>query len=71
MELTWKFVTQPCPIFVRTPKKFDKEVHTPIPNEKHWDAEQKDHLPVIYARPVVYRSYYGELLKKKGVVGNK
>jgi hypothetical protein len=70
VEVAWKFVTQPCPIIVCQPPKFDTAVHTPA-RTKRWNEEHKDSRPLIYAKPVVFRSYHGVLLKDKALVGNQ
>ena len=47
--------------------KFDDEIHKT--SYKHWDEKEDGERPVIYAQPVVYRSYHGEVMIK-GLVGN-
>ena len=66
VEVAWKFVTQPCPLIVDQPDRFNVKIHDT--NARHWDEKQKD-LPLIYAKPVVYRSYHGILLSR-ALVGN-
>ena len=65
--VAWKFVTQPSPIIVCQPDKYKKRLHAV--NTNHWDEDQEDCSPLIYAKPVVYRSYHGTVMKK-GLVGN-
>lgn len=65
-ELTWRFVTQPCPIVVCQPETFDPEVHDKYP--KRFDEGSKS--PLLYARPVVYYNYRGHVMFR-GLVGNK
>jgi hypothetical protein len=69
VQLAWKFVTQAYPTIVHEPKrlKFDDEIHKT--SFKHWDERRDGDRPVIYAQPVVYRSYHGEVMMK-GLVGN-
>lgn len=67
VEVAWKFVTQPCPIIVDQPPIFSEGLHDT--NSKHWDEDCKD-FELIYARPVVYRSYHGTVLNR-ALVGNK
>ena len=67
VEVAWKFVTQPNPIIACVPEKFDEEVHRT--SFKHWDED--DHSrPLIYAKPVLYRSYHGTVMNR-ALVGNK
>ena len=68
VAVAWKFVSQPCPIIVCQPDKYVMELHQQA-NAKHWDEEHKHSPKLIYAKPVVYRSYHG-LVLKKGLVGN-
>ena len=68
VEVAWKFVTQANPIIACVPKQFDEELHRPTFN--HWDEEQGDSRPLIYAKPVVYRSYHGTVMNT-ALVGNK
>ena len=67
VEVAWKFVTQPCPIIVDMPARFSAELHET--NAKHWDEKTRDSPTLIYARPVVFRSYHGILLNR-ALVGN-
>ena len=69
VQLAWKFVTQAYPTIVHEPirLKFDDEIHKT--SFKHWDEKKDGERPVIYAQPVVYRSYHGEVMIK-GLVGN-
>ena len=68
VQLAWKFVTQPYPVIISTPKtmKFDDTLHKS--SFQHW-SEDEGKQPLINVQPVVYRSYHGEVLVK-GVVGN-
>jgi hypothetical protein len=68
VEVAWKFVTQANPIIACVPKQFNEELHRPSFN--HWDEEQGDSRPLIYAKPVVYRSYHGPVMNT-ALVGNK
>ena len=68
VKVAWNFASLPCPIIVCQPDKYVKELHQQV-NAKHWDEEHKDSPKLIYARPVVYRSYHGVVMKK-GLVGN-
>ena len=68
VQLAWKFVTQSYPIIVYLPKKFDEEFHKQ--SYQHWDEDIGDSQTLIYARPVVYRSFHGNVISK-GLVGNK
>jgi hypothetical protein len=69
VQLAWKCVTQTYPVIVCEPKsvKFDDEIHKT--SYEHWEEDRDGHHPLIYAQPVVYRSYHGEVLKK-GLVRN-
>ena len=68
VEVAWKFVTQPKPVVVSLPKTYNSELHYPYFGR--WDESQRDFQPLIYARPVLYRSYHGVPMSK-GFVGNK
>ena len=66
VELAWKFVTLPDPLVVCQPEGFNHRIHSE--EYGHWDKHAKD-FKLIYTRPVVYRSYEGELASK-GWVAN-
>ena len=68
VEVAWKFVTQADPIIACVPEKFDEKLHRECCT--HWDEDQGDSQPLIYARPVVYRSYRGTVINA-ALVGNK
>lgn len=65
VEVAWKFVTQPKPVVVSLPETYDSELHNPYFG--HWDESQRDSQPLVYARPVVYRSYHGVPMSKASV----
>ena len=69
VKLAWKFVTQAYPVIVTMPAMlvFNEDMHKS--SYHHWDKEKKDEHPLIYAQPIVYRSYHGEVVIK-GLVGN-
>ena len=64
--LAWKFVTLPNPLIVCQPKKYDFQIHEA--EYGHW-VRHADKLPLIYARPVVYRDHEG-VVACKGWVAN-
>ena len=66
IELTWKLVTRPNPLIVCQPNQFDPRIHDP--EVEYWDEHVND-FPLIYIRPVLYRSYVG-VLAQKGWVAN-
>ena len=68
VEVAWKFVTQANPIIACVPERFDKDLHRTSCD--HWDKKQGDSQPLIYAKPVVYRSYHGSVMNR-ALVGNK
>ena len=63
VEVAWKFMTQPKPVVVSLPKTYDSELHYPYFG--CWDERQRDFQPLIYAQPVLYRSYHGVLLSSR------
>lgn len=65
-EIAWKFVTEPNPVIVCTPKTFDSKLHDRF--HDHWIKGQTNQQ-LIYCRPVVYRSYHG-LVMSQGIVGH-
>ena len=68
VKVAWNFVARACPIVVCTPEKgFDEDLHQEY--GVHWNDESTS-LPLIYARPLVYRSYHGAVMSK-GLVGNR
>jgi hypothetical protein len=69
VKLAWKFITQSCPVIVCMPSMpvLNEEIHKA--SFHHWDEKRKEEQLLIYAQPVVYRSYHGEVLIK-GLVGN-
>ena len=67
VEVGWKFVTQPCPVIVELPARFNADLHDTY--AKHWE-EETDSVALTYAKPVVYRSYHG-IVFNRGLVGNK
>ena len=67
VKLTWKFVTQPCPVIVCQPEKFDPDLHREYIN--HWDETKNDSAQLVYVEPLVYWSYHGPILRT-GCVGN-
>ena len=61
-------MTQACPVIVHMPPKFDAEIHEK--SYTHWDESCDDRTkPLIYAKPVLFRSYHCVKLKS-GLVGN-
>ena len=67
VKVAWNFVARACPIVVCTPEiEFDKDLHRQY--GVHWNDESTS-LPLIYAQPLVYRSYHGDVMNK-GLVGN-
>ena len=66
IALAWKFVTLPKPLIVCQPERFDLRIHEP--EFGHWDKQAKE-FKLVYARPVVYRSYEGVMVCK-GWVAN-
>ena len=66
--ITWKFVTQPSPVIVCQPDKYDSAIHNECPG--YWDEDRKDFAKLIYIQPVVYHSYHGEIIRP-GLVANK
>ncbi|CAI8027644.1 hypothetical protein GBAR_LOCUS15774 [Geodia barretti] len=69
VKLAWKFITQSCPVIVSMPPMLalNEEIHKT--SFHHWDEKRREERPLIYAQPVVYRSFHGEVLIK-GLVGN-
>ena len=69
VKLAWKFITQSCPVIVSMPPMLalNEEIHKT--SFHHWDEKRREERPLIYAHPVVYRSFHGEVLIK-GLVGN-
>lgn len=65
--VAWKFVTQACPIIACKPEKYNPEIHRTC--FSHWDEKHDDSKPLIYAKPVLYRSYHCVFLNS-GHVGN-
>ena len=66
VEIAWKFVTEPNPIIVCRPEKYDSELHSK--DFVHWN-KLEGNFRLRYAKPVVYRSYHG-LIMSKGLVGS-
>ena len=67
VKVAWNFVAQACPIVVCTPETmFDEDLH--LQYGIRWNDENTS-LPLIYARPLVYCSYHGDVMNK-GLVGN-
>lgn len=66
VQLAWRFVSQSYPIIVCLPEEFDEKLHSV--SIEHWD-EKAEFQRLIYARPVVYRSFHGNIIRK-GLVGN-
>ena len=68
-EIAWKFVTQPNPVIVCQPETsaFDNDLHRKCFG--HWEEGQADSRKLIYARPVVFRSYHGVVMSR-ALVGN-
>ena len=66
VEIAWKFVTQPNPIIVCQPETsvFDNDLH-----KKYFGRWKEGQGDLIYAEPVVFRSYHGDVMCK-AFVGN-
>ncbi len=68
VSLAWRLVAQPNPVIVCQPQvKFDREIMDKELN--HWDKTLREY-ELVYAHPVVYRSYSG-MVESKGAVGNR
>ena len=67
-EIAWKFVTQPNPLIVVQPQMycgddFQERYY------KHWNDACTNYR-LVYARPLVYRSYYG-IVMSRALVGQE
>ncbi len=66
--LAWRLVTLPCPIIVCQPEVLDETI---MDKETcHW-VPKANNYRLVYSEPVVYRSYHGTILERKGTVGNE
>lgn len=68
VELAWNFVTLPSPIIVHEPETFTEKTHER--QFAYWNPETPK-APLIYLRPVVYRSYQGTLACKAWVANTR
>ncbi len=68
VSLAWNLVTQPNPIIICQPQvKYDEQIMDK--QLVHWDNSLR-YIQLVYAHPIVYRSYRGRL-GSRGAVGNK
>ena len=66
IDIAWRFVTEPNPLIVCQPAEFCDDLH-----DKHygdWEEPMEWKFYLLYARPVVYSSYHGHILRR-GFVG--
>ncbi len=69
VELAWQFVTLPNPMIIWEPKKFTEQTHER--EFGYWNPSASHDSPLIYIRPVVYRSYQGDLALKAWVANSQ
>ena len=67
-EVAWRFVTQPNPVIVEQPRQYHGEEYQERYHGK-WNDDCKDYT-LVYARPLVYRSYHGTVMTP-ALVGQK
>ena len=67
-EIAWKFVTQPNPPIVAQPEMYyGEELQERYYGKWNDDCEE---YTLVYARPLVYRSYHGKVMST-ALVGKK
>ena len=67
-EIAWKFVTQPNPLIVVQPEVYYGEKLQGRYYRK-WNDDCENYT-LVYARPLVYRSYHGTVMSR-ALVGQK